>query len=152
VNGSAKSLQRVESRVPPVLTVAERKDSFWIAMCALAAVVGTAVLFFLNPAEHGIFPRCLFHATTGLNCPGCGATRALHELAHGHVMAALQLNALLVVSLPLLAGLALRRAVLRVRGQAGAFVVRPAWMWLFLGVALVFSVLRNLPAFAWLSP
>jgi len=76
----------------------------------------------------------------------------MHQLLHGHVLAALRLNALLVVSLPLLAGLALRLAVLRARGHAIHFVLRPAWLWVFFGVAAVFSLLRNLPAFAWLAP
>ena len=62
-----------------------------------------AVLFFFNPAQHGFYPICLFHALTGLNCPGCGGTRAAYQLLHGHLLRALQDNALFVLSLAALA-------------------------------------------------
>ena len=48
-------------------------------------------------------PLCPFHAATGLYCPLCGSLRGVGDLAHGHVMAALGSNLLLVVTLPLLA-------------------------------------------------
>src|ERR1043165_6726669 len=102
-----------------------------------AVLAVLAVVFLFNPAEHGFFPPCPFHALTGLNCPGCGATRAAHELLHGHFAAAIRDNALLVgavVCAPLL--FLLRRW----QGQS----IRTGWLWLMLGVVLVFGVWRNL--------
>jgi hypothetical protein len=46
---------------------------------------------------------CLFHRLTGLECPGCGMTRAFHALTHGHVDEALGFN---LLSLPLFIALA----------------------------------------------
>ena len=40
---------------------------------------------------------------TGWQCPGCGATRGVHQLLHGHPLAAFELNPLMMVSLPFLA-------------------------------------------------
>ena len=34
------------------------------------------VLLFVNPSEASFLPACVFKATTGFHCPGCGATRA----------------------------------------------------------------------------
>ena len=45
---------------------------------------------------------CLFHRLTGLECPGCGMTRAFHALTHGHVSEALSFN---LLSLPLFVAL-----------------------------------------------
>ena len=117
----------------------------------LAAGAG-AVLFFFDPVRHGFFPPCLFHKLTGWNCPGCGATRALHALLHGEVRAALRDNALVVGALPLLAGLEVWDFFRRRRGRRTVFVFTPIRLWLALAVMAVFTVLRNLPAFAWLSP
>ncbi len=64
-----------------------------------------AVVFFFDPRTHGFYPVCLFHALTGLNCPGCGMTRALYALLHGNLRLALKDNALFVVTLAVLAGL-----------------------------------------------
>ena len=88
-------------------------------------------------------PLCPFHAATGLYCPLCGSLRGLGDLAHGHVMAALGSNLLLVVTLPLLAWGAM--------SLAGVGEVRGPWTisaraWVVLGVgALMYTVLRNLP-------
>jgi hypothetical protein len=118
----------------------------------LVVMVGLAVLFFLNPADCWFLPRCLFHQLTGLNCPGCGLTRAGHELLRGHLAVAFRDNALLVLSLPWLLWLAGRFLWQRQRGRPNPVTIRPAWCWLAFAVVVAFTVLRNLPAFAWLSP
>ena len=37
---------------------------------------------------------CLFHRVTGLDCPGCGMTRAFHAISRGQFAQALDLNIL----------------------------------------------------------
>jgi Protein of unknown function (DUF2752) len=111
-----------------------------------------AVVFFFNPATCGFYPECQFHELTGLNCPGCGGTRSVYALLHGHWEAALKDNALFVLVLP---ALALRGAWFGtrkfLRQSVGQFIP-PKYLWGLLIVAVVFTVLRNLPEFAFLSP
>lgn len=121
-------------------------------LLGVAALGVAATVFFLNPATHHFYPVCQFHRLTGLNCPGCGMTRAFYSLLHGEFVTALRDNALFVI-VP---------AMLAVRGgwffwnkrrgrKTGEFF--PArYFWLLLVAMLVFTVLRNLPAFAFLSP
>src|ERR1700744_1203792 len=73
----------------------------WFAGIILGAVaIGIgAVVFFFNPTTHPFYPICRFHQLTGLNCPGCGATRALYALLHGNFAAALRDNALFIFAL-----------------------------------------------------
>lgn len=59
-----------------------------------------AVVYSFPPAEHSFYPRCPFYAFTHLLCPGCGGTRALHELLHLNLTGALHYNALLTVLAP----------------------------------------------------
>ena len=45
--------------------------------------VGAVFLFFLNPTSqfgNQYFPKCPFRFITGLQCPGCGSTRACYQL------------------------------------------------------------------------
>lgn len=129
------------------------RDTLWKRLPVAGAVLAAgAVLFFCNPVEHRFFPPCLFHNLTGLHCPGCGATRALHQLLHGHVSAALRCNALLILSLPVLAWLAARFVRQRWRGEKDTPQWPGWWTWIFLGAMLVFVVWRNLPSGAWLAP
>jgi hypothetical protein len=125
---------------------------WWLitAVCALAA----ATLFWFDPGRYHFYPLCIFHSLTGLWCPGCGSLRALHQLAHGQVLSAFHLNPLLLIGLPLLLWYGAARAVRHLSGQPRAKPLRTVWFWLFLGSALVFGILRNLPGelFAMLRP
>jgi hypothetical protein len=144
---------RAESQsAPPKITAPLSLASFAVAVLVAAALGSGAILFFFDPAKHGFYPICLFHALTGWNCPGCGATRAAYQLLHGHPLRALHDNALFVLTL---AGLVARGAwwaIKKIRNQPAAFVVPPKMLWALLVIAFGFAVLRNLPAFAWLSP
>ena len=144
---------RAESQSAPPKIAAPQSLAFFTVVMLVAAAFGSgAVLFFFDPAKHGFYPICLFHSLTGWNCPGCGATRAAYQLLHGHLLRALRDNALFVLTLAALAAQGAGRAMKKIRNQPAAFVVPPKALWAFLVIAFIFTVLRNLPAFAWLSP
>jgi len=124
------------------------------ALTVLLAAAASLLLFFFEPGRYPFYPRCLFHQTTGLLCPGCGSLRAMHQLLHGHLVAAVHLNALLVLSLPPVCWVAGRSFLRRLKGQSQMPDFHPAWLWAGLVMGLSFGVLRNLP-FAhalWLAP
>ena len=102
-----------------------------------------AVLFIFNPATSGFYPFCPLHRLTGWLCPGCGSLRAIHELLHGNVVAAFRLNALLVVALPVLAGLAVRWGYRSHRGRPVSFGVSGRAFWVGFTIVLLFGILRN---------
>jgi len=126
---------------------------FFVAVIGTATIVGLiAVVFFFNPSTNGFYPICRFHQLTGLNCPGCGATRSFYALLHGHWQVALKDNAFFVIALM---GAAVRGLWIAWRKGShkpvGSFFPSK-WLWPFLVSGLVFAVLRNLPAFSFLSP
>ena len=125
-----------------------------LAVLGLLAAAAGLVLFCFDPRQYHFYPVCMFHQTTGLLCPGCGALRATHQFLHGHVAAAFRFNPMLVVFLPLLLWCGARYSLQRARNQPGTIGMRPLWLWLALGSVLVVSVLRNLPGapFAMLRP
>jgi hypothetical protein len=144
---------RAESQSAPPKVAAPPALAFFTVVVLMAAALGSgAVLFFFDPAKHSFYPICLFHALTGWNCPGCGATRAAYQLLHGHLLRALQDNALFVLTLAALTAQGACWALKRIQNQPAALMVPPKAWWAFLVIAFVFTVLRNLPAFAWLSP
>jgi hypothetical protein len=65
------------------------------AAVALIGVTGAWVLYTFPPATSNFYPLCFFKVTTGLDCPGCGSTRALHALLHGRIAEAFRFNPLL---------------------------------------------------------
>lgn len=103
-----------------------------------AVTVSAAVLlavYFCDPRTCVFLPKCVFHEVTGLYCPGCGNTRALHALLHGHVVQSLRCNLLLVP-----AALTVLLLLLRPR-----FAMARYTGWIIAGIVIVFAVLRNLP-------
>lgn len=118
----------------------------------LVLLVGAAVylLWRFDPREVRLWV-CMFHATTGFYCPGCGATRATHELLHGRLLAALRDNAFWVMVLPLVAYTAVGE-VLRLtqgRGLRYAPLARPRLLITLAVAGLLFGVLRNIPGYPW---
>src|SRR5437764_832981 len=55
------------------------------------------------PHGQPFYPACPLHRFTGLWCPLCGSTRAVHAMLTGDVRAALHDNALLFLAAPVLA-------------------------------------------------
>jgi hypothetical protein len=115
-----------------------------IAAGALAMTGALAVLFLFDPTRVPIYPQCVFHQWTGLDCPGCGCLRATHALLHGDLNAALHFNPCLVLSLPLFAWIGFR-FLLRRWKENPAPVIQTRWIWFYVGAWLLFGVLRNLP-------
>jgi hypothetical protein len=137
---------KIRNAAPPSLAI------FAGVILGMAIAGAGAVVFFFNPSTHGFYPVCLFHALTGLNCPGCGATRALYALLHGNFLLALKDNSLFILTLAAFLIWGANFALRKLRNQRTVFNLPPKILWAFLVVAIVFTTLRNLPAFSFLSP
>jgi hypothetical protein len=88
---------------------------------------------------------CPIHQWFGIECPGCGATRALAALLRGRLIEALRLNALFVLLLP--CALAFAAESYRRAQRVGAFrwPQPPAGaVYATLAAAVLFTVARNL--------
>ena len=96
----------------------------------------------------GFFPRCIFHDTTGLYCPGCGGTRAVHALTNFRIGEACRQNLLLMIFAVALAWVVGLETVARIygrsyRGPRFRFPVLATYLLPLMIV--VFWILRNIP-------
>jgi len=96
---------------------------------AAAAVGGCAVLYGFPPREYSFYPRCPFFALTRHYCPGCGATRAIAELLHGHFAAALHFHAAVTVLLPFVAAYLATAYCTALKENRIEWPGMPAWTW-----------------------
>jgi hypothetical protein len=138
--------------VPPKTSAPPSLTAFAVIVLGVAFAGAGAVVFFFNPGTHGFYPICLFHALTGWNCPGCGGTRSLYALLHGNFPLALKNNALFVVLLAVAAARGIWFAAKKIRRQPAVKFLPANILWALLAIAVVFTVLRNLSAFVFLSP
>lgn len=139
-------------RVPPKISPPPSLTAFMAILLGAAAVGAGAVVYFFNPSTHGFYPVCMFHELTGLYCPGCGGTRSVYALLHGNFRLAVKDNALFIGLLAAAILRALWFAAKRRRRQPTGEFVTPKMLWTLLVIALIFTALRNLPAFSFLSP
>jgi hypothetical protein len=119
------------------------KSTTWTVV-AILSVLAAGVLFFFAPEEYGFYPRCVFHALTGLQCPGCGGLRAAHHLLHGEIATAFAFNPLLVLAAPVALFAALNAFICKALGWSfPGFLKSELWLWSLLIVSVAFAVLRN---------
>ncbi|CUR54053.1 conserved membrane hypothetical protein [metagenome] len=114
----------------------------------------TLALRLRDPHVQGSWGVCPSYALFGVYCPGCGGLRAVNDLAHGDLAAAVSSNLLLVASVPLVVFLLGRWLLDGWRGttRPPGLLTTP-WFYVTLVVLLVaFTLLRNLPGGEWLQP
>ncbi|WP_417428657.1 DUF2752 domain-containing protein [Halpernia sp.] len=54
----------------------------------------------MNPLSNSFLIKCPFKTVTGLDCPGCGSQRAIHEILHGNFKQAFSYNPLFIIAIP----------------------------------------------------
>lgn len=87
---------------------------------------------------------CVFRLVTGLECPGCGMTRALRAAAQGDLAGAFRYNVLSVTLLPVFGLYLAGRTVRYVRTGRGDF--HPAeivFLLVCVGICAVYFLKRN---------
>ncbi|MEU7610769.1 DUF2752 domain-containing protein [Micromonospora sp. NPDC049204] len=132
-----------------VLRLYERSPRWAVPLAAVGCVAaGMGYALLSNPADAppDAAPTCLLKLTTGLDCPGCGGTRALWYVLHADLPAAARHHFLFVFALPFLAYLFVAWAANQAFGwRLPELRISSKVIVGFMGVWLAFSVLRNLP-------
>ena len=115
-------------------------------------LAGSVYLYVFEPGKTGFFPPCLFRMLTGLTCPGCGSTRAMHQIVHGHFAAAFMLNPLFLLAIPFLLYALLRYSATVMRGEVPRRNTLPAsYIYALFVIVVSFWIFRNTPFYPFVS-
>ena len=105
--------------VVPVRPPGVERSPRWVAPASIAVCFAGAAsyVWISNPTDGGAAdpPTCLVKLTTGLDCPGCGGTRAFYYLMHGNLPEAARHHAIAVFAAPFLVWLYVAWAVKHIR-------------------------------------
>lgn len=108
-------------------------------------VLGLAIIIFKETLTKIILKlsSCPIYVTTGIYCPGCGNSRSLRALMHGHVLLSLRNN----ITIPILALLLLLLYIEFVSSAFGKnirLLPRKPAFWICFGVFMtVYYIIRN---------
>ncbi|MEW2380750.1 DUF2752 domain-containing protein [Micromonospora sp. NPDC047707] len=132
-----------------VVRLYERSPRWAVPLAALgcvAAGIGYTLISDPTRSAPDAAPTCLLKLTTGLDCPGCGGTRALWYVLHGDLPAAARHHFLFVFALPFLAYFFVAWAGKQAFGwRLPELRIDTRVIGVFLAAWFAFSVLRNLP-------
>ena len=104
-------------------------------LLSIACAIPAVLLFFYPADQYDFWPKCMFYQCTGFYCPGCGNTRALSALLHGHFFESLNKNILFIpfVITAIVTVIYPRIAYNRI------------FVWSLVVVVILFFILRNIP-------
>ena len=118
----------------------------WAVAAGAAGIcaAGFGLLYSINPnLPDNPYPRCLLKSLTGIDCPGCGGTRAMYSLLHGDIAGAVDHNLLVFLVVPVTLYLVVRYVLGQFDVALPALRVNRAMAWGLLVGVLAFTVLRN---------
>ena len=130
----------------------KKRNRIIIKLCSILILGGAFVYyyFFNNPTEKGtVFLRCPSNYLFGINCPGCGSQRAIHQLLHLDFAEALRYNALIVITLPFLIYIGLvwlYNFVYEEQVRIKIFY-NNTFVWTLFIVIILYGVVRNIPVY-----
>lgn len=123
-----------------------RSNKALIATIIAVAAIVIATVWRVDPEGAVWMPKCTIKLLTGYDCPGCGATRALHAALHGNFAAALRYNFFLIAGLgyALLVGAATWIPQLRAHEKLRRAALGRRAAWIYITLFFVWWVARNI--------
>jgi hypothetical protein len=125
-----------------------RRLAPWVEPAGLfvAGLGACAYIAVVDPNHSSAYPQCPTKLLTGLDCPMCGATRAVHSLLRGDVIGALDHNLLFVLLLPALVYTFVAWTSSRLGRPMKPIPMSSRWVAIPLAVVMIaFAIVRNLP-------
>ena len=89
---------------------------------------------------------CVLHNLTGYYCPGCGGTRAIHALLHGHIVRSFFYHPIVVYTAVFFGWFMLSQTIEKAsRGRlAIGMHYRDIYLWIALAIVLLNWLVKNL--------
>lgn len=122
----------------------EQKRSIIILAAIVLSFPILLMIYYVDPAQIRIFGICPIYQATGLLCPSCGMTRALHNLLHLRFTQAWRYNPLIYVLILVSIGLCYNYLTRAKRNMFENKRITMALIITVLVVIVIYSVARNI--------
>lgn len=133
----------------------DKNTEDWFFAAGWCVAAGLGLLYALVQGA-GINPwnflrPCMLHAVTGLYCPGCGGTRAVHAFLEGDILRSIRYHPFVpyvgIICIWFMASQTVERLS---KGKIRiAMHFREIYMWIALGIIFVNFLIKNLVLIIW---
>lgn len=117
------------------------------------AIINIGIILFAAAASfivtrgvnlHQMIPICFFYRLTGYYCPGCGGTRAVVALLHGHFLQSLRCHPFVGYGAILLSTFWLRKTLeLITKKRLEVIRLKPLYLYAALAIVIVQWIAKN---------
>ena len=118
---------------------------YWIsiAFVLISACLYGLHVWFVNYTGRYELLECKLKAYTGINCPGCGGTRALTNLLKGKVLTAIYYNAFAVYAAIVYILFFVTQTLHRItKGKVAGLKFRMIYLWIAIVILIVQYILK----------
>ena len=115
-----------------------------VFLVSIIAIIGLVLVKNFNPEEESFFIPCMFHKVTGLKCPGCGMTRAMHYLVNGNIKKAVWYNLMIIPGAFVLIYSSYRYIKYLFKNEEIVNTPLEIILKIFLAILILFMIVRNI--------
>lgn len=122
------------------------KNCYYVCVGLCAAFgIGYFILSMLHISITDLNPwPCALYSTVGLYCPGCGGTRAMNYLLHGHFLQSFVYHPVVPYTGALVFCYILSHSLsILTKGRLRAMLFRPVYFYIMIGIILVNWIVKD---------
>ena len=134
----------IPASLPPGFNSMIRSRRLTVILIFISLSVLATLYTLCDPAKSDWMPKCIFHLTTGYDCPGCGSQRAMHALMTGDFAGAFRANSFLFLLAPFILLLAIAEFSPNRYPRLYRFVTSSVVIYSLLGLIVAWTIFRNI--------
>lgn len=120
-------------------------ELYFYGIIMLVLIIFGGIFIFAAEA-HGIeFPPCIFNILTGYYCPGCGGTRAVKSLLHGHFIKSLWYHPFVAYGVAVYAVFMVSHTIRKfINHNIKGMKYRNVYIYIWLAILIMNFIIKNL--------
>lgn len=120
-------------------------ELYYCGLAALVFIIAGSIFLYVASAKEIKLPPCIFNVVTGLYCPGCGGTRAVRALIHGHLLRAVWYHPFVVYGVAVYVIFMVSHTIRKfINHNVKGMKYRNVYIYIWLAILILNFIIRNI--------